>query len=115
MRMRIRWILLIAGLLLTPSLGYAQNLVPSPFTGPLAARDDGGLYVGFNFIYMRASRPMPTSQQIATRGFLDLDGKASSSPPGTFVGDGTEALNTDQLRGPGNWQPGWDLWFGWKF
>jgi hypothetical protein len=115
MRMRIRWLLLIAGLLLAPAVGRAQTGVPpTRFAGPLAARDDGGLYVGFNFIYMRASRPMPLSQQIAMRGFRDLDG-ATGVPPGTFVGSGDEALNTDQLRGPGNWQPGWDLWVGWKF
>ena len=118
MRMRIRWLLLIAGLLVTPSLGSAQmNVPPVPFTGPLSGPrpEDGGLYVGFNFVYMRTNRPLPTSQQIAIRGFRDLDGTASGSPPGTVVGSGDPALNTDQLRGPGTWQPGWDLFFGWKF
>jgi hypothetical protein len=113
--MRIRWLMLIAGLLLAPSLGMAQTFVPpTPFAGPLAMRDEGGLYVGVQFVYMRTNRPLPVSQQIAVRGFKDLDG-GTGVAPGTFVGSGEEALNTDQLRGPGVWQPGWDMWIGWRF
>jgi len=118
MRLRIRWLLLIATLLLAPLTASADQMVPpvsvvGPFSSPRP--EEGGLYVNFSFVYMRANRPMPLSQQIAVRGIKDLDGSFSGGPAGTFVGSGEEALNTDQLRGPGNWQPGWDLFIGWKF
>src|SRR5437879_4067263 len=97
MRMRIRWFLLIAGLFLVPSTGFAQTDVPPVlFTGPLShpRLDDGGMYVGFEFVYMNTNRTL-ASQIIAKRGFKDLDGTASTSPPGTFVGSGDTALETN--------------------
>lgn len=117
MRRSIRWLLLSAGLLLIPTTASAQlDVPPKLFVGPLSnpRPEEGGLYVGFNFVYMRTNRPMPISQSVAIRGIMDRDG-AISGTPGTILGSGEEALNTDQLRGPGVWQPGWDLWIGWKF
>ena len=117
MRMRVRWYLLIAGLFLIPTAGFAQTDVPPViFTGPLSGPrpESGGLYVGFQFVYMNTNRNLG-SQQVAKRGFKDLDGQAAGVPPGAFVGSGEEALNVSQLRGPGQYEPGFDLFFGWKF
>jgi Legionella pneumophila major outer membrane protein precursor len=117
MRMRIRWFLLIAGLFLIPSTGFAQmDVPPVSFTGPLSHPrfEDGGLYVGFNFVYMNTNRTL-ASQIIAVRGFKDLDGSITGGPPGAFSGSGVTALETNQVMGPGQNQPGWDLFFGWRF
>jgi hypothetical protein len=117
MRMRIRslW-LLIAGLLLIPATGLAQPVPPVLFTGPLSnpRPEEGGLYVGFEFLYMKTNRPL-ASQTIAVRGFKDLVGDISGGPPGTFVGSGATALTTNQVMGPGQYEPGYDLFVGWKF
>ena len=117
MRMRIRWLLLIAGLFLIPSTGLAQNSVPPVlFTGPLSGPrpEDGGLYVGFNFIYINTNRTL-AQQVIAVRGFKDLVGDTGNGPAGTFVGSGNTAISTTDVMGPGQNQPGWDLFLGWKF
>src|SRR5207237_1588772 len=34
---------------------------------------------------------------------------------GQFVGSRAEALNTNQLEGPGTWQPGMRVGLGWRF
>jgi hypothetical protein len=117
MRTRIRWFLLFAGLFFVPTAAIAQTDVPpviftGPFSGPRP--ESGGLYVGAEFLYMATNRNL-ASQQIATRGFKDLDGMASGAPPGSFIGSHDEALNTSDLRGPGQYEPGFDLFFGWKF
>ena len=117
MRMRICWLSLIAGLFLLPSIGLAQQGVPPViFTGPLSGPrpEDGGLYVGFSFVYMNTNRTL-ASQNIAYRGFKDLVGDISGGPPGTFVGSHDVALRTNDVMGPGQYQPGWDLFVGWKF
>ncbi len=116
MRMRIRWILLIAGLFLVPSAGFAQIDIPpvtfpGPFSGPRP--DAGGIYVGFQFVYMNTNRTLK-DQQIAIRGFKDLD-NAFGSGLGALIGSQEQALNTSMVRGPGLNQPGWDLWIGYKF
>src|SRR5262249_32442253 len=60
---------------------------------------------------IRESRPLH-NQVIAVRGFIDGDGSITGGAPGTFVGSGQLALDTQQLRGPGNFAPGWNLTLG---
>lgn len=116
MRMRIRWFLLIAGLLLLPaSAGSQTDVPPVIFTGPLSHPrfDSGGVYVGIQLLYMKTNRPLE-GQQIGSRGILDLDGTISGTR-NSFVGSGNGALNTSDLYGPGNYQPGWDMCIGYRF
>ncbi len=117
MRMRIRWFLMILGLLLLPAAVHAQTDVPPViFTGPIShpRYDAGGVYVGFQFLYMKTNRPL-LSQQIAVRGIKDLDNSIVGQGANVLVGSGEEALNTAQLTGPGNYQPGWDMRIGYRF
>lgn len=95
--------------------GQMPDVPPEIFTGPLShpRYDDGGLYVGLEGVLYSTNRPL-ASQTVAVRGFLDLDGSVTGSP-GTFVGSKQEALNTEQLMGPGVQQPGWNLFIGYRF
>ena len=88
---------------------------PVDFTGFLShpRYDDGGIYVGLEGVLYSTNRPL-TSQTVAIRGFRDLDGSVTGTP-GTFVGSKQEALNTEQLMGPGVQQPGWNLFIGYRF
>src|SRR5205814_1650845 len=117
LRVRIRWFLILAGLCLAPSIVRAQPDVPPViFTGPLShpRYDEPGFFTGFQALYYWTNRPL-RPQQVAVRGFLDLDGSITNGAPGTFVGTGQEALNTEQLMGPSSAQPGWDIFIGWRF
>jgi len=116
MRLRIRWLLLIAGLFLAPSSAFAQmDVPPSLITGPFSNNrpESGGLYVGFNFVYMNTNRTLK-DQTVGIRGFQDLDGFFGFGI-NARVGSGAEALNVNDVRGPGLYQPGYDLYIGWKF
>ena len=35
--------------------------------------------------------------------------------PGTFIGSGADALNTQQVHGPQTYEPGFNLTMGWRF
>ena len=63
---------------------------------------------------MHVTNPL-RQQQIATRGFVDSDGSVTGLPPGTFVGRGGDALDTNQVRGPSTYEPGFQYGVGWKF
>lgn len=95
--------------------GQMPDVPPVIFTGPLShpRYDDGGLYTGLEGILYSTNRPL-ASQSVAIRGFLDLDGSVTGTP-GTYVGSKQEALNTEQLMGPGVQQPGWNLFLGYRF
>jgi hypothetical protein len=95
--------------------GQFPEVPPVIFTGPLShpRYDAGGVFAGMEGLMWITNRPL-RSQSIAIRGFRDLDG-AVSGKPGTFVGSGEEALNTEQLMGPGYVQPGWNLFLGYRF
>ena len=115
MRTRIRWLLLLAVLGSVPATAHAQiDVPPVIFTGPLShpRYDTGGPYVAAQMLYMKTNRPLKT-QPIAYRGFLDLDGTFGTQ--GAFIGSREEALNVNQVIGPGSWQPGWDLRVGYRF
>jgi hypothetical protein len=134
MRKRIGWLalLVVAGGMLTPAKARAQEsnmgyevppppgvtTVPWPFgsTRP----EDGGLYVAGQFIFWRMSNPM-RDQIIAVHGFIDRDGSITNalgitpSFPGVFVGDKSIALSTEQVTGPGTFEPGFIFTIGYRF
>src|SRR2546427_9732831 len=129
MRMRISGLLALAMALL-PTAARAQvrsyevppsaptyEVPPSAtlFPGPLGhpRYEEGGLFVAFEFVYWRATNTMG-SQTLAYRGFVDADGSITGFP-GNFVGSFSEALNTNQVSGPGTFQPGTNIAVGWRF
>jgi hypothetical protein len=116
--MRFRWFVLILGLLgLCSAAGAQTDVPPVIFTGPLShpRYDDGGVYFGMRFVYMKTNRQL-LSQRIGIRGINDGDGTISGTGiPNVFVGSGEDALNTASLTGPGTYQPGWDLALGYRF
>jgi hypothetical protein len=121
MRSHIRWIMLIAGLFLAPSVLFAQGsytyeVPPAIFTGPLShpRYEDGGIYVGLEFLYWKTNRQL-AAQNVAYRGFLALDNSIPGVNTGDFVGTHNPALNTNEVAGTGVFQPGWDLFIGWRF
>ena len=91
MRKRIGWLGLLAGILLTPASAPAQvtydyAVEPVIFTGPLShpRYEDGGFYTGAEAMYWKTNRVI-NSQQVASRGFLDVDGSITGTAD-TFVG-----------------------------
>ncbi|MBI3407548.1 MAG: hypothetical protein HY040_04235 [Planctomycetes bacterium] len=124
MRMRFALLFVAGALLGAPSASQAQGPLPQfggevppvLITGPLShpRYEEGGFFCFFQGLYWRETRPL-RNQTIAVRGFFDLDGSVTGSPPGTFVGSGEEALNVGMLRGSGTWQPGFNIGVGWRF
>jgi hypothetical protein len=119
---RLVWLLAL-GMLGLPAVAQAQDpnnyevppadpVLPIPLGMP--RYEDGGLYFAGEFLYMMQTNPM-ASQNVAVRGFVDLDGSITGLPPGTFVGSGAVALNTEQVGGPASFQPGFSVIFGWRF
>jgi hypothetical protein len=117
--------LLTALVLLLPGLAKAQDatgLYPPeviwPF--PFSNRPDlGGLYVSSEFIMFRQTNPL-TSQSVAYRGFLDVDGSigralGNGKGANTFYGSRNLALDTQQVTGPNDFQPGFTIDLGYKF
>jgi len=88
--------------------------------------EEGGLFVNFGWVMYRQSNPL-SGQLLARRGFVDADGSVTAlqRPDGTpirgtgqqgaFVGTGTQALDVNQLGGPGTYTPGWRVGLGWRF
>jgi hypothetical protein len=75
--------------------------------------ENGGFYFAPSFVMMRQTNPL-RNQTIAIRGFVDVDGSISGNP-GTFIGNGAEALNARNVSGPMTYQPGTRIDVGWKF
>lgn len=122
MRKRLGWWILIAGLIVglgAPAAALGQGMSyevpPTIFTGPLShpRYEDGGIYVGFGYLYWNSGARPLASQQVAIRGFKDTNGTITGTV-GAYVGNQEEALNTNQLQGPSTYQPGWDLHIGWR-
>lgn len=117
MRKRFSWLFLVVALLLAPAKARAQyqEVPPVDFTGPLShpRYETGGVFAALQGLYFRTDRPLK-DQLVARRGFIDVDGSISGKE-GTFFGSGVEALNVNQLQGPGSWQPGFALSLGYRF
>jgi hypothetical protein len=120
MRTRIGWIVLAVAFCLAPGSVRAQNgyyeVPPTLFTGPLShpRYEDGGFFIAFDAVVWHLDRRI-RDQVVAVRGFVDFDGSATDLVPPVFIGSGAEALNVNDLRGPGTWQPGFDFTVGWRF
>lgn len=117
MRYRVGWWLVAVLLLVGPARARAQfNVVPpKDFTAFLShpRYEDGGFFVGMDFLYIR-SENIIGNQTVGVRGFKDMDGSITGTP-NTFIGSGQEALNTQQLHGPRNFIPGFEVNLGWRF
>jgi hypothetical protein len=95
--------------------GEGYYVPPVLYTGPFShpRYEDGGFYIGAEFLYFRQTRPI-LSQVVAIRGFLDQNGSITGTT-NQFVGSGEEALNTNMVQGSGNYQPGSNIFLGWRF
>jgi hypothetical protein len=104
----------ILGVVLSAETLFAQDIVPRD-VGPLShpRYDDDGVYGALQFLFWKQTDTIH-SQAVAVRGFTDITGAAGGSP-GQFIGDGSEALNTQQLRGSNLFTPGFDLTLGYRF
>jgi hypothetical protein len=96
-------------------MGNGSAVPPVPFTGPLShpRYEDGGFFVGTEFMFWRQSRPI-LSQTVAVRGFIDTNGGILNNING-FAGSGQEALNTNMVQGQGTFQPGLNIFLGYRF
>ncbi len=141
MRKKNVWlaILLTVGVAVVTNRAQAQDdtqaedpVIPLPLGHD--RMDKGGFYVGAEFVYFRQTNPI-RDQVVAVRGILDFDGSITADlngqqvfpigappitipanpVPGTFYGSGTAALNTNQVSGPGSYEPGFRLTTGWRF
>lgn len=114
-----RALLLTTGML-TPALASAQGIdyAPADPVLPLPLYNTqpglGGLYLYGDFVYFKLSNPLQ-GQNVAVRGFVDVDGSVTGGPPGTFVGSGQPALDVKNVRGPSTYEPGFKTGLGWKF
>jgi Legionella pneumophila major outer membrane protein precursor len=110
-----RLVAAILGVILSAEAAFAQDVIPREYVGPLShpRYDDDGVYGALEFLFMKQTDTIH-SQAVAVRGFTDVTG-AVSGAPGTFIGDGSEALNTEQLRGNNLFTPGFDLTLGYRF
>ncbi len=96
-------------------IGEGFYVPPEPIVGPLShpRYENGGFYAGAEFLFWVQSRPI-LSQEVAVRGFRDTNGSITGVA-GTFVGTMQEALNTNQVQGVGSFQPGMNLFIGYRF
>lgn len=131
----------VAGVVgMVPASGRADEIGPADPVLPLPLYHnkpdnfglfDGGLFFGTSFAAYKQTNPI-SHQGVAYRGFTDVTGTARvpyiydpgsgvtvSTPPGPWVGkfygSGEEALNTDQVSGPGTLNPGIKISAGWRF
>ncbi len=86
----------------------ADPVIPIP-TGQAG---QPGFYTSAEFVIFNQTKAIG-NQTIAVRGFFDATGVVTGTP-GTFVGPGTDALNTRQM-GRREFQPGFRAEIGYKF
>lgn len=120
---------LLLGLVLAPVAVQAQEynggyevpppdvVFPWPFGHP--RYEDGGLYVGGEFLFVKQTNPLK-SQLLAFRGLNDSDGNIGRSlglntQPGDFIGSRLPALDVTDASGPNNYTPGYSFTIGWRF
>jgi len=93
--------------------GYAPpdpNL-PLPLS---STRPESGWFFHGSFLLYEQTVPLH-NQLVAQRGFVDSDGLVTGAGVGTRVGSFATALQTNQVRGPRSFQPGFDVGFGYRF
>src|SRR5207244_4219184 len=66
------------------------------------------------FVSYRQTNPLK-GQDVAFRGFQDVDNSIAGQGPGEFIGSHNVALNTEQASGPNGYQPGFNAALGWRF
>jgi hypothetical protein len=81
--------------------------------------ENGGFFVAAEFLFWRQTVPLH-NQVVAVRGILDQDGSISQAlggpnVPGSFFGNREAALTTNQVTGPGSYEPGFRITGGWLF
>ena len=99
------------------SMGYAIPDWIAPIPWGSTRPEDGGFFVGTDFVLWRQTNPL-RNQVVATRGFYDInqqDAAVGQFGGADFIGSGTVALDTNQVRGPGTYEPGFAIHLGWKF
>lgn len=79
---------------------------------PTGHAGDAGFYTSVEFVFLTQTRAMG-NQTIAYRGYVDSTG-GITGVPGTYVGSGQVALNTNML-GRTTYSPGTRLELGYKF
>jgi hypothetical protein len=90
---------------------------PPPVNGdglpiPTGSSGQPGFYTSVEFVMLTQTRALG-NQSIAVRGFFDATGNITGLP-GTFVGTGADALNTQKM-GPREFSPGYRVEVGYKF
>lgn len=111
--------LVTAALIAAPVPAQAQGLsdyyVPSTpsVNAPIPTGNprSSGVFVAAEFVFLSQSRTLE-NQVIAVRGFFDAGGLITGTP-GTFVGSGTTALQTNDM-GRSSYAPGYRVTVGWK-
>jgi hypothetical protein len=122
MRARTIWraTLLTVILALTPgaasaqsSLGYApaDPVVPLPYG---SVHPEEGIYTSLEFLLLRQTNPLQ-NQEIMTRGFFNVNSQNPQAQAADHIGSGEDALDTNQIRGPGSYQPAFRIGIGYKF
>lgn len=95
--------------------GYGESYVPmTPYLNapiPTSNPQNAGFYATLEANFFSQDRTLK-NQVIAVRGFYDAGGLITGVP-GTLVGSGATALQTDSL-GKSSWAPGYTLTIGWK-
>jgi hypothetical protein len=96
-------------------IGDGSSVPPVDFVGPLShpRYEEGGFFCGTEFVFWRQTRPI-LSQTVAVTGFLDTNGGILGNVNG-FAGSGQEILNTNMVQGPGSYQPGMNIFLGYRF
>lgn len=91
----------------------ADPVFPVPLYSPRP--ELGGFFFDGEFLYWRQTNPI-RNQIIAIRGFQNTDGGSPpGQAPGTFNGSGAEALNAQDVSGPGTYIPGYRFGLGYRF
>jgi hypothetical protein len=94
--------------------GYAPADPQIPLPLGSTRPEDGGLFLFGEYVMYHQTNTI-SSQQVATRGFIAVDGTPFGVTSGTYIGSGAKALDTGQLIGPRTYVPGFELGAGWKF
>jgi hypothetical protein len=102
----------------SPSAAVAQERFQVPLNSeptlpiPTGQAGQPGFYTGFEYVMLTQTKAIG-NQTIAVRGFFDATGVLTGTP-GTFIGSGTDALNTRNM-GRREFMPGFRVEIGYKF